>query len=132
VIPEIQRVNAISRGYAPTRSALYKDRKVLQVNPLFGPLRNVLAAGAAVRPSTAAGPQYEKLSTLYFTAVRKALLGEKTADDAVRELEEQLPKVSFLGDNRPPDQSLVERRRSTTFFAIESNPDHGECSRVSQ
>jgi ABC-type glycerol-3-phosphate transport system substrate-binding protein len=93
--PEIQRVNAISRGYAPTRSALYKDRKVLQVNPLFGPLRNVLEAGAAVRPSTAAGPQYEKLSTLYFTVMREALLGKKTADDAVRELEKQLPKVSF-------------------------------------
>jgi hypothetical protein len=91
--PEIQRVNAISRGYAPTRSALYKDPKILQVNPLFGPLRNVLEAGAAIRPSTAAGPQYEKVSTLYFTAMREALLGRKTANDAVRELEEQLKSL---------------------------------------
>jgi len=91
--PEIQGVNAATRGYAPTRPALY-DSSALKANPFFATLREVLLKGAVTRPSTAAGPQYDRLSTAYFTAVRQTLIGEKSADSAVTELESELHRLT--------------------------------------
>ena len=91
--PEIQGVNASTRGYAPTRPALY-DSPALKANPFFATLRDVLLNGAVTRPSTAAGPQYDRLSTAYFTAVRQTLIGEKSADAAVTELEGELHRLT--------------------------------------
>jgi trehalose/maltose transport system substrate-binding protein len=91
--PEIQRVNAATRGYAPTRPALY-DSPALKANPFFTTLRDVLLNGAVTRPSTAAGPQYDRVSTVYFTAVRQTLIGEKSAAAAVTALESELHRVT--------------------------------------
>jgi trehalose/maltose transport system substrate-binding protein len=91
--PEIQRVNAATRGYAPTRPALY-DSPELKGNQFLVTLRDVLLNGAVTRPSTAAGPQYDRLSTTYFTAVRQTLIGKKSADTAVTELESELHRLS--------------------------------------
>ncbi len=90
---EIQRVNAATRGYAPTRLALYAS-PALKANPFFATLRDVLLNGAVTRPSTVAGPQYDRLSTAYFTAVRQTLIGEKSADAAVTELERELHRLA--------------------------------------
>ena len=90
---EIQRVNAVTRGYAPTRPALY-DSPALKANPFFATLRDVLLNGAVTRPSTATGPQYDHLSTAYFTAVRQTLIGAKSADAAVTELESELHRLT--------------------------------------
>jgi len=98
--PEIQRVNATTRGYAPTRPSLYYDSAVLKANPFFGTLRDVLLEGAVTRPSTVAGSRYDEISRAYFTAVRQTLTGQKSADTAVQELEKQL-------------EGLVSRDRST-------------------
>ena len=43
---EIQRVNATTRGYPPTRPSVYYDSAVLKANPFFGTLRDVLLEGA--------------------------------------------------------------------------------------
>jgi trehalose/maltose transport system substrate-binding protein len=91
--PEIQRVNAITRGYAPTRPGLYEDLGVLKANPFFGTLRHVLLEGAATRPSTAAGPRYDAVSRAYFTAVRQALTGHESPAEAVKDLERQLQHI---------------------------------------
>ena len=91
--PEIQRVNAITRGYAPTRPGLYYDPAVLKVNPFFGTLRHVLLEGAVTRPSTAAGQQYDAISEAYFTAVRQILTGQEGATVAVEELEKELQRI---------------------------------------
>ncbi len=98
--PEIQRVNATTRGYAPTRPGLYYDSAVLKANPFFAILRDVLFNGAVTRPSTVSGSRYDKISKAYFTAVRQTLTGQKSADTAVQELEKQL-------------EGLVSRDRST-------------------
>jgi len=50
--------------------------------------------GAVTRPSTVAGPQYDRLSTAYFTAVRQTLIGKKSADTAVTELESELRRLT--------------------------------------
>ena len=91
--PEIQHVNAATRGYAPTRPALY-DSPALKANPFLATLRNVLLNAAVIRPSTAAGPKYDRLSRSYFTVVRQTLTGEKSADAAVTELESELHRVT--------------------------------------
>ena len=91
--PQIQRVNAITRGYAPTRPALYDAPAVLKANLFFGTLRHVLLEGAVTRPSTAAGQQYDAVSEAYFTAVRQILTGQKSATVAVEELEKELQRI---------------------------------------
>ena len=91
--PEIQRVNAVTRGYAPTRPDLY-DSPALKANSFFATLRNVLLNGAVTRPSTTAGPQYNRVSAAYFTAVRQTLIGQKSAAAAVTELENELCRLS--------------------------------------
>jgi trehalose/maltose transport system substrate-binding protein len=91
--PEIQSVNAATRGYAPTRPALY-DSPALKANPFFATLHEVLLNGAVTRPSTAAGRQYDRLSTAYFTAVRQTLIGQNSAAAAVTELEKELQRLT--------------------------------------
>ena len=91
--PQIQRVNAITRGYAPTRPALYSDPGVLKANPFFGTLRHVLLEGAVTRPSTAAGPHYDAVSEAYFTGVRQILTGQKNATVAAEELEKEIQRI---------------------------------------
>src|SRR5712691_9493622 len=97
---EIQRVNATTRGYAPTRPSLYYDSAVLKANPFFGTLRDVLLKGAVTRPSTVAGSRYDEISKAYFTAVCQTLIRQKSAGTAVQELEREL-------------EDLVSRDRST-------------------
>jgi len=90
---EIQRVNATTRGYAPTRPSLYNDSRVLKANPFFGTLRHVLLEGAATRPSTAAGPRYDAVSRAYFTAVRQVLTGHETPERVVEDLQKRLRQI---------------------------------------
>jgi trehalose/maltose transport system substrate-binding protein len=91
--PEIQRVNATTRGYAPTRPSLYYDSAALKANPFFGTLRDVLLEGAVTRPSTVAGSRYDEISKAYFTAVRQILTGQKGAAPAVQELEKEFQSL---------------------------------------
>jgi trehalose/maltose transport system substrate-binding protein len=91
--PEIQRVNATTRGYAPTMPDIYEDQEVLRTNPFFGILRSILLNGAVTRPSTAAGPRYDDVSTAYFTAVHETLTGQKNAATAVADLNENLKRI---------------------------------------
>jgi trehalose/maltose transport system substrate-binding protein len=99
--PEIQRVNATTRGYAPTRPALYYDSAVLRANPFFETLRDVLLKGAVTRPSTVAGAHYDEVSKAYFTAVREALTGQISANSAVQELETELKRLLPRENSRP-------------------------------
>jgi trehalose/maltose transport system substrate-binding protein len=85
--PEVQRVNASTRGYAPTRLRLYDDARVLAANPYFETLKQVLLTSAVARPSTIAGSRYDEWSRAYFTAVRAALTGEQQASRAALEVE---------------------------------------------
>ena len=91
--PEIQRVNAVTRGYLPTRRALYDDPAVLQAHPFIGSMKHVLLEGAVTRPSTAAGQHYDDVSKRYFTAVRQILMGQKEAAAGVQELKQEIQRI---------------------------------------
>ena len=88
--PEIQRVNATTRGYAPTRLRLYDDKRVRAANPFFAALKQVLLTSAVTRPSTVAGAGYDDLSKAYFTAVREALTGKKDGRAAAEDVDQAL------------------------------------------
>jgi trehalose/maltose transport system substrate-binding protein len=91
--PEIQRVNAITRGYAPTRLDIYDDPAVLRSNKLFRTLRKVLADGAIIRPSSAAGARYDAISEAYFTAARSTLTGQQSGLKAITQLDKNLRRI---------------------------------------
>jgi trehalose/maltose transport system substrate-binding protein len=85
--PEVQRVNASTRAYAPTRLRLYDDARVRAANPSFATLKHVLQTSAVTRPSTVAGARYDEWSRAYFTAVRAALTGARPASLAARDID---------------------------------------------
>lgn len=91
--PEIQRLNAVSRGYAPVTMDLYKDPIVLHAAPFFGPLGNILRHGAMARPSTIVGDKYNAISDAFFTSVHNALIGQRSAVSAVDELDRSLQSM---------------------------------------
>ena len=91
--PEIQRVNAATRGYAPTIPELYGDPAVLKSNPFFAVLKQVLLESAVIRPSTVSGARYDAVSRAYFTAVHKTLEGHISASRGVEEIEVQLRRI---------------------------------------
>jgi len=91
--PEIQRVNAQVRGYAPTIPAIFLDPAVLRANPFFRTLREVLVQGAITRPSTAAGEKYDAVSADYFSAVRRVLTGQQDAADDAQEFAGEVKRL---------------------------------------
>jgi trehalose/maltose transport system substrate-binding protein len=91
--PEIQRVNAITRGYAPARLDIFDDPAVLKSNTLFKTLHDVLVEDAMIRPSTAAGDQYDAVSAAYFAAARRALTGQESGLKAVMQLDKNLRRI---------------------------------------
>ena len=91
--PEVQRFNAIRRGYLPTLPDLYGDPALLKANPFFASLRDVLVHGAVARPSSLAGERYDTLSRAYFTAAHQTLTGEKPASIAVADLRKDLKHI---------------------------------------
>jgi trehalose/maltose transport system substrate-binding protein len=88
--PEIQRLNAVNRGYAPVTMVLYKDPIVLNAAPFFGTLGNILLHGAIARPSTIVGDKYDRISAAFFTSVHNTLTGQMGAASAVDELDRSL------------------------------------------
>jgi len=93
----VQRFNAIKRGYAPTWSALYADPGIAHANPMFASLRQLLADGAVIRPSTIAGSAYAEVSSAYFNAVHQALNGEQVPSEAIADLKIRLQKILGTG-----------------------------------
>jgi trehalose/maltose transport system substrate-binding protein len=91
--PEVQRFNAIHRGYLPTRPTQYGDPAVLKANPFFKSLQHALLDGAVTRPSSIAGSRYDEVSRAYFTAAHQALTGQLTAAAAVNSLDQNLRDI---------------------------------------
>ena len=81
-----QKFRAIEGSFNPTIEALYEDPDVLEANAFFGDLKDVFT-NAVARPSTIAAPNYSDASSLFFNGVHDVLSGEKSAADAMEEVE---------------------------------------------
>lgn len=90
-----QKHRAIVGSYNPTIGSLYQDADVVAATPIFGSLYDVFVSAVA-RPSTASAPQYNQVSTLYFTAVHSVLSGNEDAETAMTLLE--LDLAELLGE----------------------------------
>lgn len=89
---EQQKNRAIVGSYNPTIMALYEDADVLEATPFFGSLYDVFINTVA-RPSTLSAPNYNEVSTLYFSAVHSILTGEEDAAVALELLELDLADI---------------------------------------
>ncbi len=89
--PEEQKIRAMA-SYNPTIMELYSDADVLAATPFFGALYDVFI-NAVARPSTATAPNYNEVSTLFFTAVHSVLTGDQKAEAAFAQLETDLENL---------------------------------------
>jgi trehalose/maltose transport system substrate-binding protein len=89
--PEIQRVNAMSRGYAPVRPGFY-NTPALKKEP-FRAVKVALRKGEIVRPSSAAGAHYDALSAAYFQVVHDVLIGQKSGNAALDKFKTEADKI---------------------------------------
>jgi trehalose/maltose transport system substrate-binding protein len=92
-----QKRRALVGGYHPTIPALYDDPEILASSPLFGTLRNALDDVVA-RPSTAVGPDYNRVSYAFANAVHTVLAGQSDAESSLRALERQLRRLKRRGN----------------------------------
>ncbi|MBA2667538.1 MAG: ABC transporter substrate-binding protein [Trueperaceae bacterium] len=90
-----QKRRAIRSSINPTIAALYQDADVIEAVPFFAGLDSVFM-GATPRPSTVTGTRYNRVSTLYSTAVHSILTGGEDAETALTLLE--LDLESLLGN----------------------------------
>ena len=89
---ELQRERSLELSLLPTRPAVYRDPEVLRVRPWFRDVLKVLE-NAVARPSTAAGARYNRVSQAFYSAVHRALTGEATPRDALRDAERRLKRI---------------------------------------
>jgi len=88
-----QKMRAIVGSYNPTIKSLYEDEDVLEASPFFGSLYDVFV-NATPRPSTQTAPNYNAVSTAFFTSVHSVLTGEMDAEDAFEELQYDLQDIT--------------------------------------
>jgi len=88
-----QKMRAIVGSYNPTIKSLYEDEEVLEASPFFGSLYDVFV-NATPRPSTQTAPNYNAVSTAFFTSVHSVLTGEMDAEDAFEELQYDLQDIT--------------------------------------
>ncbi len=89
---ELQRERSLELSLLPTRPAVYRDPEVLRVRPWFRDVLKVLE-NAVARPSTVAGVRYNRVSQAFYSAVHRALTGEVTPRDALRDAERRLKRI---------------------------------------
>jgi trehalose/maltose transport system substrate-binding protein len=89
---EMQKKRAIELTQLPTLPALYSDPQVLEKNPYWKNMLDVLA-NAVARPSTVTGADYNQLSTAFFQSVNKVLTGGESAESAVKNVERTAKRI---------------------------------------
>ena len=89
---ESQKKRAIELTQLPTLPALYSDPQVLEKNPYWKNMLDVLS-NAVARPSTVTGADYNQLSTAFFQSVNKVLTGGETPQNAVSQVERVAKRI---------------------------------------
>ncbi len=79
---EQQKARALNLSLTPTIPALYEDPEIAEVIPFMPNLLPVFTSAVA-RPSTATAPNYNEVSTIFFSNVSDVLTGQQSGEDAV-------------------------------------------------
>ncbi|MED1472288.1 ABC transporter substrate-binding protein [Bacillus salipaludis] len=85
---EGQKIDAIYGGHAPTITKLYQDPEVLKANPTFADKGFVDGLSAAI--SRPVAPNYPEISEIIQVNVSKAIAGEQTVEQAVKNMEKEM------------------------------------------
>jgi trehalose/maltose transport system substrate-binding protein len=87
---DVQLGRSRTTSMVPTHPDIYDDDAVLQSNPYYPGLKQVLLRGALSRPAAVSGRKYAEVSRAYFRAVHSVLTGQQEAAAAVASLEREL------------------------------------------
>ena len=79
---EQQKARALNISLLPTIPALYDDPEIVEVVPFMPQLLPVFT-NAVARPSTVTAPNYNEVSTIFFSNVSNVLTGQQSGEDAV-------------------------------------------------
>jgi len=93
---EVQKKRAVDLSLLPTIASLYEDPEVIEANPFFVDLKDVLTSAVA-RPSTVTGGKYNQVSSEFFNAVFTVLSGRKSAEQSLSELNVKLARLGRGG-----------------------------------
>ena len=88
---ETQKEHAIKLSRLPTLAALYEDKDVLAAQPWFSRLLPVFK-NAVARPSTAAGANYNRVSTDFFQTTNQILSGGISVDQGIQTMESKMKR----------------------------------------
>jgi len=86
---EAEKINALIGSRLPTRKALYEDADVLKANPHWKDFYSVFV-NATPRPIY---PSYPKISDAMQINVHKAITGQITAEEAVKNMQDAIAKI---------------------------------------
>lgn len=85
---EGQKIDAIYGGHAPAITKLFEDQEILDANPSFADKNFQEGLNAAVPRPVAAN--YQEISEIIQIHVSKAIAGEETVEDAVKNMEKEM------------------------------------------
>ena len=89
---EKQKHNAIVGGFNPVYPELFKDKKVLEGNPVLRDLR-IIFSQALARPSQRLGSKYTRVSHSFWEAVHRVLSKKYSAKKSFNKLERKLKRM---------------------------------------
>jgi trehalose/maltose transport system substrate-binding protein len=93
---KIQLERSIVSGVAPTATALYGNKELLESQPFLKEMPKWIDHAVA-RPSKITGVKYSKVSNKFSRAVHDVLSGKMEAEDALIRLEEELTIIKGQG-----------------------------------
>lgn len=93
--PELKR-RAVEAGYYPPMHTLFRDPKVLSINPLMKEMLSSMEKATA-RPSAQTGPQYSQVSSIFWNAVYATLSKNGSAAQNLTAAAEKLNLISHNG-----------------------------------
>src|SRR5690606_31457551 len=88
----VQKRRAIEVSLLPSRVKLYDDPDLAAAIPFIPQMKDVFL-NASPRPSSAAGPAYNEVSTRFFQAVHRVLTRQEKADKALEKLQKRLERA---------------------------------------
>lgn len=94
--PEEQKFFAIQGSFLPTIPSLYEDQEILEANPFFADMLEVLRSAVA-RPSSQTKDKYNQVSSEFWNAVHIVLSGQMSAEQSLKQLESKLMRLSRDG-----------------------------------
>jgi signal transduction histidine kinase/ABC-type glycerol-3-phosphate transport system substrate-binding protein/CheY-like chemotaxis protein len=109
---DAQRQRSLTKSFPPTVAALYDDAEVLKAIPPLARLKEVLVGGAVARPAALTGKSYGAIAREYASVAHAVLAGEKTAPEAVAQLEATL--VQLTGLHTPAGAAAAEASPANT------------------